>query len=441
MIGNERRYTREDIERIVEEENVEFIRLQFTDIFGAMKNVAITKNNLAKALENRFIFDGTYINGFDSSEGETVNEMFLYPDLDTFEIFPWRPQAGKVARLICDVYTTERSAIEYDPRHVLKRVLEKAQQKGILANVGPACEFFMFQTDEMGRPTLESAPEEGYLDPGHSEQGENVRRDMVFTLEDMNFDIEASYHEKGRGQHEIDFKYLNALGAADAIMTFKLAVKNVAKKHGLVATFMPKPLNNMVGSGMHINFSLDRYGENIFYGEKDENHLSKEAYSFIAGVLDHLRGMSLITNPIVNSYKRLDGNIYVPNQVAYANLGKRTAVRIPYFERPEHARIELKNPDATCNPYLAIAVILAAGLDGIERGADASKYKQDGKLVPEGLPQSLGEAIECFEQDTFVQGVLGAYISEKYITQKKEEWSEYIKTVSEWEIDKYFLRG
>lgn len=441
MIGNEKRYTREDIERIVEEENVEFIRLQFTDIFGAMKNVAITKNNLAKALDNRFIFDGTYINGFDSSEGETVNEMFLYPDLDTFEIFPWRPQAGKVARLICNVYTTDRMAIEYDPRHVLKRVLEKAQSKGILANVGPACEFFMFQTDEMGRPTLESAPEEGYLDLGHSDQGENVRRDMVFTLEDMNFDIEASYHEKGRGQHEIDFKYLNALGAADAIMTFKLAVKNVAKKHGLVATFMPKPLNDMVGSGMHINFSLDRYGENIFYGEKDENHLSKEAYSFIAGVLDHLRGMSLITNPIVNSYKRLDGNIYVPNQVAYASLGKRTAIRIPYFERPEHARIELKNPDATCNPYLAIAVILAAGLDGIERGADASKYKQGGALVPEGLPQSLGEAIECFEQDAFVQEVLGAYISEKYITQKKEEWAEYIKTVSEWEIDKYFLRG
>lgn len=441
MIGNEKRYTREDIERIVEEENVEFIRLQFTDIFGAMKNVAITKNNLAKALDNRFIFDGTYINGFDSSEGETVNEMFLYPDLDTFEIFPWRPQAGKVARLICNVYTTDRMAIEYDPRHVLKRVLQKAQSKGILANVGPACEFFMFQTDEMGRPTLESAPEEGYLDLGHSDQGENVRRDMVFTLEDMNFDIEASYHEKGRGQHEIDFKYLNALGAADAIMTFKLAVKNVAKKHGLVATFMPKPLNDMVGSGMHINFSLDRYGENIFYGEEDENHLSKEAYSFIAGVLDHLRGMSLITNPIVNSYKRLDGNIYVPNQVAYASLGKRTAIRIPYFERPEHARIELKNPDATCNPYLAIAVILAAGLDGIERGADASKYKQGGALVPEGLPQSLGEAIECFEQDAFVQEVLGAYISEKYITQKKEEWAEYIKTVSEWEIDKYFLRG
>ena len=441
MIGNEKRYTREDIERIVEEENVEFIRLQFTDIFGAMKNVAITKNNLAKALDNRFIFDGTYINGFDSSEGETVNEMFLYPDLDTFEIFPWRPQAGKVARLICNVYTTDRMAIEYDPRHVLKRVLQKAQSKGILANVGPACEFFMFQTDEMGRPTLESAPEEGYLDLGHSDQGENVRRDMVFTLEDMNFDIEASYHEKGRGPHEIDFKYLNALGAADAIMTFKLAVKNVAKKHGLVATFMPKPLNDMVGSGMHINFSLDRYGENIFYGEEDENHLSKEAYSFIAGVLDHLRGMSLITNPIVNSYKRLDGNIYVPNQVAYASLGKRTAIRIPYFERPEHARIELKNPDATCNPYLAIAVILAAGLDGIERGADASKYKQGGALVPEGLPQSLGEAIECFEQDAFVQEVLGAYISEKYITQKKEEWAEYIKTVSEWEIDKYFLRG
>ena len=200
MIGNEQRDTREDIERIVEEENVEFIRLQFTDIFGVMKNVAITKNNLAKALDNRFIFDGTYINGFDSSDGETVNEMFLYPDLDTFEIFPWRPQAGKVARLICNVYTTDRMAIEYDPRHVLKRVLEKAQSKGILANVGPACEFFMFQTDEMGRPTLESAPEEGYLDLGHSDQGENVRRDMVFTLEDMNFDIEASYHEKGRGQ-------------------------------------------------------------------------------------------------------------------------------------------------------------------------------------------------------------------------------------------------
>ncbi|MCR5586137.1 MAG: glutamine synthetase family protein [Lachnospiraceae bacterium] len=433
-----KRYTREDIERIVEEENVEFIRLQFTDIFGTLKNVAITKNNLSKALDNRFLFDGTYINGFDTEE---ESDMFLYPDLDTFEIFPWRPQSGKVARLICDVYTTDGEPLFHDPRRILKKVLKEQRDNGIVFNIGPECEFFLFQTDDQGRPTTDNLEDDGYLDLGHSDMGENVRRDMVFTLEDMNFDIESSYHEKGKGQHEIDFKYVDALNAADDIMTFKLAVKNIAKKHGLIASFMPKPIQDAVGSGMHINVSLNEYGDNIFYDENDENKLSEKAYQFIAGVLKHLKGMSLITNPIVNSYKRLQGGKYVPNNIAFASKGKKAAIRTPYIKGREHARIEIKSPDATCNPYLAIAVIIAAGMDGINNKLDYREYDLEKAENIEKLPVCMGEAIEAFEKDDFIRGVIGDYVSEKYIEQKKIEWHEYLGTVSNWELDKYFMRG
>jgi len=429
------KYTREDIERIVDEEDIEFIRLQFTDIFGKLKNVAITRANLEKALDNRFLFDGTYVDGFDSNE---ENEMFLVPDLDTFNIFPWRPQHGKVARLICDVKTTDGKLLEGSPRQVLKRVIEDAAKQGYTCDVGPECEFFLFQTDDMGRPTTESAEDGGYMDLGHSDRGENVRRDMVFALEDMGFDIESSYHEKGRGQHEIDFKYKDALGAADDIMTFKLAVKNIAKKHGLLATFMPKPVQGVVGSGMHINLSLRKDGDDIFYDESDPNGLSSIGYSFMAGILDHVKGMALITNPTVNSYKRLAGGNYVPHYVSYATKGKGSVVRVPYFKSSDNARVELKSADCLCNPYLAIAVLLAAGLDGINRGADCTRYMAD-KAFDE-LPMTLADAIREFQKDEFVREIVGDTISNGYIIQKSIEADEFRRYVSQWELDMYLTR-
>ena len=430
-------YSRDDILQMVEEEDVEFIRLQFTDIFGTLKNVAITRNNLDKALDNRFLFDGTYVDGFDSAN-ET--EMYLCPDPDTFTIFPWRPQAGKVARLICDVCTTDGKPLAYAPREILKRVLAEAEAEGLTVNVGPECEFFLFELDDMGRPTTETVEQAGYLDLGHSDVGENVRRDMVFTLEDMGFDIESSYHEKGRGQHEIDFKYTRGLQAADDILTFQLAVRNVAKKHGMLATFMPKPLGDVVGSGMHLNFSLEKDGKNIFYDAQDEKHLSQTAYSFMAGVLEHLNGMALITNPLINSYKRLAGTRFVPNQIAFTDQGKNCAIRIPFFKRAENARIELKSPDATSNPYLTLAVVLAAGLDGIRRGASCDAFRYQEAKSFEKLPQAMGEAISSFAEDTFIRKVLGADIADRYIAGKQMEWQEYIQNVTEWETKRYLGR-
>ncbi len=433
-------YTREDIERIVEEEDVEFIRLQFTDIFGKLKNVAITRNNLSKALDGRFVFDGTYIDGFDTND---ENDMILVPDLRTFEIFPWRPQAGKVARLICDIRTTDGNSVEDDSRAVLKRELEKLKNFGYTASVGPECEFFLFQTDDMGRPTTESTEDAGYFDLGHSDLGENVRRDMVFTLEDMDFDIESSYHEKAAGQHEIDFKYVEALHAADDIITLKLAVQNVAKKHGLLATFMPKPVNDVIGSGMHLNLSLSQNGHNVFYDKSDENQLSELGYHFIAGILTHLKSLSIITNPIVNSYKRLSEQDMIPNHIAYAASGKRAAIRIPYIKTENSARIELKSPDTACNPYLAIACVLAAGFDGIERKLDADEFmliSKNNLSETQHLPGNLEEAIQCAQDDDFLKKIIGESIFTKYIKQKKEECYEYNTNVSQWEIDRYLTR-
>ena len=276
------KYTKKDIIRLVDEEDVEFIRLQFTDMFGTLKNVAITRTQLQKALNNQCMFDGSSIEGFVRIE---ESDMYLHPDLDTFAIFPWRPQQGKVARIICDVYRMDGEPFEGDPRHVLKRVVREAEQMGYTLNVGPECEFFLFHTDDDGQPTTISHEKASYFDLGPIDLGENARRDMVLTLEDMGFEIEASHHEMAPAQHEIDFKYDEAMTTADNIMTFKLAVKTIAKRHGLFASFMPKPKYGTNGSGMHINMSLEKDGTNIFYDEKDEMQLSKEAYYFIGGIM------------------------------------------------------------------------------------------------------------------------------------------------------------
>lgn len=440
------KYTKQDIIRMSEEEDVEFIRLQFTDMFGTLKNVAITKSQLEKALNNECMFDGSSIEGFVRIE---ESDMYLYPDLDTFTTFPWRPQQGKVARIICDVYCADGKPFEGDPRYVLKREIAKATEMGYKFDVGPECEFFLFHTDEDGQPTTISHEKAGYFDLGPVDLGENARRDMVLTLEDMGFEIEASHHEVAPAQHEIDFKYDEAMITADNIMTFKLAVKTIAKRHGLFASFMPKPKYGINGSGMHVNMSLAKDGKNIFHDPNGELGLSKEAHYFIGGIMKHMKGMSVITNPLVNSYKRLVPGYEAPIYIAWSATNRSPLIRIP-ASRGEGTRVELRCPDPAANPYLTLAVCLAAGLDGIQNKIDPPKcvyenvfemcLKQKNELGIESLPADLSEAVEELEKDDYIKGVLGKHITEKYVEAKKAEWANYCEQVSQWEIEEYLYK-
>ena len=439
-------YTRQDILRLVEEEDVGFIRLQFTDIFGTMKNVAVTASQLEKALDNQIMFDGSSIEGFARIED---SDMYLYPDLDTFVIFPWRPQQGKVARLICDVYKPDGTAFESDPRYILKKVLSEAKDMGYEFNAGPECEFFLFHTDEDGRTTTLSHESATYFDLGPLDLGENARRDMVLTLEDMGFVIEASHHEVAPAQHEIDFQYGEALETADNIMTFKLVVKTIAKRHGLHATFMPKPKYGISGSGMHINMFLDRDGVNVFADAEDEKGLSREAYYFIGGIMRHMKAISFITNPTVNSYKRLVPGYEAPVCIAWSAKNRTPLLRVPAVKGTS-ARVELRSPDPSANPYLALAVCLAAGLDGIRneimppRSIDCNIFEmteeQRKKAGIEELPGSLLEAAREFGKNTYIQAVLGEDLSKKLIRAKEKEYADYRAQVTEWEIGRYLHR-
>lgn len=441
------RYTKDDIFRMVEEEDVEFIRLQFTDIFGTLKNIAITSSQLEKALDNKCMFDGSSVEGFVRIE---ESDMYLYPDYDTFEIFPWRPQQGKVARLICDVHTPDGKPFEGDPRWILKKTIKEANEMGYRFDVGPECEFFLFHTDDNGLPTTLSHEKAGYFDLGPNDLGENIRRDMVLTLEDMGFEIEASHHEVAPAQHEIDFKYDEALKTADNIQTFKMTVKTIAKRHGLYATFMPKPKFGISGSGMHINMSLaTEAGKNIFADEKGKIGLSDDAYHFIAGIMKHARGMSAITNPLVNSYKRLVPGYEAPVYIAWSAKNRSPLIRIP-ASRGNGTRVELRNPDPTANPYLVLALCLAAGLDGIKNkievpdSVDCNIYE----MTPgerraagiENMPADLKEAVDCLVADEFLCSVLGEHITTKYVEAKMKEWENYTTRVSQWEIDEYLYK-
>ena len=436
-------YTKEDIMELVQDEDVEFIRLQFTDMFGQMKNVAITVSQLGKALDNRCMFDGSSIEGFARIEEA---DMILYPDLDTLAIFPWRPQQGKVARLICDVKRPGGEPFEGDPRYVLKRAVREAAELGYTFEVGPECEFFLFHTDENGLPTTITHEKAGYFDLGPLDLGENARRDMVLTLEDMGFIVESSHHEIAPAQHEIDFQYDEALAAADNIMTFKLAVKTIAKRHGLHATFMPKPKFGVNGSGMHINMSLAKDGKNIFSDPSDKNGLSREAYWFIGGIMKHMKGMTAITNPLVNSYKRLVPGYEAPVYIAWSATNRSPLIRIP-SSRGEHTRIELRCPDPSANPYLALAVCLRAGLDGIVNHIDPPESvdcnifdltdEERKSRGIEAVPASLREAVSELGKDELIREVLGVHMADKYIRAKKEEWEKYTAQVTEWEISQY----
>lgn len=436
-------YTREDIIRLVEEQDVRFIRLQFTDIFGIMKNVAISASQLEKALDGECMFDGSAIEGFTRVE---ESDMYLKPDLDSFLIFPWRPQQGKVARLICDVMTLDGKSFSGDPRQILRDVVKEAEMMGYIFNVGPECEFFLFNQDDQGNPTTVSFDTGSYFDLEPLGQGEDVRREIVLALEDMGFEVEASHHEVAPGQHEIDFRFDEAIAAADRLMTFKLAVKTISRRYGMHATFMPKPLEGVSGSGLHTNMSLFRNGVNVFNDPKDPEGLSLVARQFIGGLLAHIRGISAIANPLVNSYKRLIPGYEAPCNISWSLHNRSPLIRIP-ANRGENTRIELRSPDPASNPYLLMATCLAAGLDGIRRQLDPgpslntnfyelTSEELAAKKIGE-LPASLAEALDEMEKDVMLHKVLGEHVMEMYVAAKRKEWEDYRKVITKWEIDQY----
>ncbi len=439
-------YTAQDILGMAEAENVRYIRLQFTDLLGIVKNVEIPVSQLPKALENKMMFDGSSIEGFVRIE---ESDMYLYPELGTWMVFPWTAgsSGGKIARLICDVYNPDGTPFDGDPRSMLKRVLKEAEAMGFTSmNVGPEPEFFLFKTDERGEPTLEVNDNGGYFDLAPSDLGENCRRDIVLALESMGFEIEASHHEVAPGQHEIDFKYANAVEAADNIQTFKLVVRNIAREHGLHATFMPKPLFGVNGSGMHCHQSLFRGKDNAFYDERDELGLSDTAKQYLAGLLHHARGFAAVTNPTVNSYKRLVPGYEAPCYVAWSAKNRSPLVRIP-ASRGLSTRIELRNPDPAANPYLALAAMLASGLDGIKRHMKLSsptnsniytmsEDERKAHKIP-SLPGNLEEALEEFKQDEVVTSALGEHIVAHFVEAKEIEWNLFRMQVHPWEREQY----
>ncbi len=437
------RYTKDDILRMAKEDGIEFVRLQFSDIFGQMKNVTITPSQLEKALDNKCMFDGSSIEGFVRIE---ESDMYLYPDYDTYCLYVCDHQP--TARLICDVYRPDGRPFEGDPRYILKKVLKEAEEMGYTVNCGPECEFFLFDNDQNGNLGLSTGDKGGYFDMSPMGQGGACRRDITLALEKMDFDIETSHHENAPAQHEIDFKYSDALKAADRIMTFKMVVKAVALKRNLHATFMPKPKFGVAGSGMHINISLSNNatGENVFFDDADKNGLSEMAYSFIAGVMEHINGITAVTNPLVNSYKRLLPEYEAPVYIAWSAKNRSPLIRVP-AARGKSTRVELRSPDPSCNPYLALAVVIAAGLDGIKRGLKAPEgvdqnlfamtEKERAKLKIKSLPMTLFEAIEAFAKSELSKKVLGEHLYSKYLAAKRHEWEEYRLQVTPWEIENY----
>ncbi|RSK27116.1 type I glutamate--ammonia ligase [Bacillus sp. HMF5848] len=438
------KYTKDDIRAIVEKENVKYIRLQFTDILGTIKNVEIPASQLEKALDNKMMFDGSSIEGFVRIE---ESDMYLYPDVDTFVIFPWTAEKGKVARFICDIYNPDGTPFEGCPRYNLKRVLKQMEDLGFTDfNLGPEPEFFLFKLDEKGEPTLELNDNGGYFDLAPTDLGENCRRDIVLELEEMGFEIEASHHEVAPGQHEIDFKYANAVRACDDIQTFKLVVKTIARKHGLHATFMPKPLFGVNGSGMHCNLSLFKNGENAFYDPKSELELSDTARQFIAGIVKHATNFTAVTNPTVNSYKRLVPGYEAPCYVAWSARNRSPLIRIP-ASRGLSTRVEVRSVDPAANPYMAMAVLLASGLDGIKNNLTAPKpvdrniYVMDkAERLAHGivdLPSTLAQALESLKSDEVVVGALGEHLFAHFVEAKEIEWDMFRTQVHPWEREQY----
>lgn len=438
--------TRDDILKTIDEEDIDFVRLQFTDILGIVKNVSIPAGQLQKAFEQGIWFDGSSIEGFVRIQ---ESDMRLTPDPETFAVLPWRRSSsgGGVARFICDVTDIDGSPFEGDPRYVLKRAIGHANELGYDFNAGPEPEFFIFQRDEDGRATTQTHDTGGYFDMAPKDLAMDIRREIIHTLVRMGFEVEASHHEVARGQHEIDFKYADGLTTADNIATFRTVVRAVAEKNGVHATFMPKPIAQINGSGMHTHVSLFEDGDNAFYDPNAEFNLSETARHFLAGLLEHAPALTAVTNPTVNSYKRLVPGYEAPIYVAWSDVNRSALIRKPAARTPEGTRMELRSPDPSCNPYLALAVMLRAGLDGIERELAAPgpvreniyEFDEDRRLEHgiETLPGNLDEALDALEEDEVVLDALGEHISDKFIQAKRREWHQYKAVVSDWELDRY----
>jgi glutamine synthetase len=438
--------SRKDILELAAKNNVRFLRLQFTDILGVNKNVELPASQFEKALEGDIMFDGSSIEGFVRIE---ESDMLLAPDLSTFQIYPWGENESRVARLICDINTPDGKAFPGDPRGCLKRQIERARALGFTMNAGMEAEFFVFKPGEAGEAATMTQDVGGYFDLAPVDLGEDARRAMVDALEQMGFEVEAAHHEVAHGQHEIDFRYADALTTADNIATFRFVVKYIAQRFGLIASFMPKPIFGQNGSGMHTHQSLFRGGENSFWDPKAEWELSQTALHYIGGLLRHARGFCAITNPLVNSYKRLVPGYEAPVNVAWSMRNRSPLIRIP-DRRGLGTRIELRMPDPAANPYLALAVMLAAGLDGIESKADHREpvnqniwemsHREKRRLRIDDLPHDLNEACDELEKDRVITDALGEHITQNFLEAKRQEWRDYISQVSRWELDNYLLK-
>jgi len=438
--------TASDLLELAEAHQVRFLRLQFTDILGVIKNVELPASQFRKALNGDIMFDGSSIEGFVRVE---ESDMLLAPDLSTFQIFPWGDPSARVARLICDVNMPDGTAFTGDPRGVLKRQLAKAAALGYTMNAGMEAEFFLFKPSVDGRPSTETHDVGGYFDLAPVDQGEEARRAMVDVLEQLGYEVEAAHHEVAHGQHEIDFRYADALRTADNISTFRFVVKQVARRFGLEASFMPKPVFGQNGSGMHTHQSLFRLGQNSFWDPKAEWELSRVALHYIGGLLRHARGMCAVTNPLVNSYKRLVPGFEAPVNVAWSMRNRSPMIRVPE-RRGAGTRVELRTPDPSANPYLALTVMLAAGMDGLATDADwrepintniyEMSHRERRRLRVDDLPHDLNEACDELEKNEILTAALGEHITQHFLTAKREEWRDYNAQVTRWELERYLGR-
>jgi glutamine synthetase len=438
--------TAKDIRALAEEHGVRFLRLQFTDVLGVNKNVEVPASQFDKALAGNIMFDGSSIEGFVRVE---ESDMLLKPDFATFQVFPWGDAETRVARLICDVARPDGTPFEGDPRHVLKRQVARAAELGFTMYAGMEAEFFMFRRGRDGEATTTTHDVGSYFDLAPVDLGEDARRAIVAVLEQLGFEVETAHHEVAHGQHEIDFRYADALRTADNITTFRFVVRHVAQQFGLHASFMPKPIYGQNGSGMHTHQSLFRDGKNAFHDPTAEWELSRTALHYIGGLLRHARGFCAITNPLVNSYKRLVPGYEAPVNVAWSMRNRSPMIRVPE-RRGAGTRVELRMPDPSANPYLALAVQLAAGLDGIETEADwrepvntniwEMSYREKRRLRIDDLPHNLAEACDELEKDRTMQAALGAHVTENFLAAKREEWREYITQVTRWELDEYLAK-
>ena len=440
--------TEQDVLNKIDSEDVDFLRLQFTDILGQVKNVSIPARQAEKAFGEGIYFDGSSIEGFVRIQ---ESDMRLDPDPDTFAILPWRSERGDettTARLICDVINTSTGEpFLGDPRHVLKQAIERANDLGFDLNAGPEPEFFIFENHEDGTASTITHDSGGYFDLAPKDMAQEIRAEIIYTLEKMGFEVEASHHEVARGQHEIDFKYADALTTADNIATFRSVVRATAQLHDVHATFMPKPISGINGSGMHTHLSLFEDGDNAFHDGSDEFNLSETAYSFLGGILEHAPAITAICNPTVNSYKRLVPGYEAPIYVAWSDVNRSALVRKPAARVPAASRIELRSPDPSSNPYLALAVMLHAGLDGVEKDLDAPdpvreniyEFTEEDREERgiETLPSTLGQAVNALQEDDVILEALGPHVSEKYVQAKTEEYTDFLASVSEWEHEQY----